>query len=103
MEPKKTSVSREKGDTPIGKRLKEFARSKFSGVAQMERAIDRGVNFFGPYIDGKSKPGSEILRLLAEQGLNVNWLLTGDGSMYTSVGNEDGGHLSNEKSLFSER
>ena len=76
QEPKKGGG---KGENLIGLRLREFARERFGTVAEMERDTGKGLNFFQHYVEGKSKPGSELLTLLANKGLNVQWLLTGEG------------------------
>lgn len=53
------------------------------GVSQPEMAAKLGMTA-RPYQDyeaGKRLPGGEALQALADIGVNLNWLLTGDGQM----------------------
>lgn len=59
-----------------GERLKEFAK-QFGGIADLERKLGKGRNFFSSYTSGTSALGSEILRELSKMGCDINWLLTG--------------------------
>ncbi|HAT50780.1 MAG: helix-turn-helix transcriptional regulator [Nitrospirae bacterium] len=48
------------------------------GVSQR---LALGANSWQVYEQGKSEPGSDLLRKLANLGFDVNWILTGEGSM----------------------
>ncbi len=63
------------------------------GLSQREIAAKSGVSARGyqGYEDGRSVPGGDALTGLASLGINVNWLLTGDGEMLRAEGNEERG------------
>lgn len=52
-------------------------------LTQAEIAARSGVSLraYNSYENGKRFPAEELLSWLAQQGYNVNWLLTGQGSM----------------------
>ena len=62
---------------------------------------DAAIKFHMPlpswksYEKGPSEPGSGALRSLAEGGVNVHWLLTGEGSMLLNDAKEIPPHLQN--------
>lgn len=66
----------------IGDRLRIFA--KYIGtskrLAEMLGMTPQSLNF---YLKGKREPGANILKRLLDLGLNINWLLTGEGEMLT--------------------
>lgn len=74
----------------IGQRIKKFAIARHSSVAELNRAIGKGRNFLGAYVEGRSKPGAEILDALREAGCNINWLLSGAGEMTQGKGQPTG-------------
>ncbi|MBF0415630.1 MAG: helix-turn-helix transcriptional regulator [Magnetococcales bacterium] len=43
--------------------------------------LELGASTWQVYEQGKSEPGSDLLRKLAKLGFDVNWILTGEGSM----------------------
>ena len=51
--------------------------------SQMEFATELGVHkeMLGKYERGLSVPGGEVLARMREHGVDINWLLTGQGSM----------------------
>lgn len=57
------------------------------GLTQREAATKFTIPLgtWKQYEKGPSEPGSGALRGLATEGVNTNWLLTGEGEMYTSV------------------
>ena len=69
-----------------GKRLAEYRRSiGLTGLKLAERlGITSGT--LSQYESGGSFPRPDKLEVLARMGLNLNWLLTGDGAM--KVGEE---------------
>lgn len=70
-------------ETTIGDRLALVRGS----VSQKEFANSLGVhkNTLGLYERNDRAPDANLLRLLLEgHGININWLLTGSGSMYIS-------------------
>lgn len=76
----------------IGERLR-LLRGKLE-LSQAEASVKFGIpsGSWKKYETGPSEPGSGALRALSEGGVNVNWLLTGEGEMLLAdqVGNVDG-------------
>jgi transcriptional regulator with XRE-family HTH domain len=68
-------------ESTIGERIRKFAKAQHGSVAELTRAIGKGRNFLGAYVEGRAKPGSEILAAISDAGCNINWLLTGQGEM----------------------
>lgn len=64
-----------------GERLREFARRCYRSVAELEREMEVG-KVLGQYVRGPSEPGFGLLQRLYRAGCNINWLLSGEGSMY---------------------
>ena len=67
----------------LGKRIKE-AR-EFLGIGQKEFAKKIGIIYqtLSKYERSEIKPTTEILTKLTEiHGININWLLTGNGNMF---------------------
>ena len=71
-----------------GDRLKAFLKARFQTVSAAAEAYGKAGSYFNNYLNGQSMPGGEVLTWLAEQGLNVNWLLSGEGSMLSGAGAE---------------
>ena len=65
-------------------RLKE-ARARL-GLSQKEIAEQSGVSARGyqGYEDGRSVPGGDAIAGLIRLGINANWLLTGEGEMFST-------------------
>lgn len=65
----------------LAERLKK-AREAL-GKNQKEMALTVGVSYrsWQGYEDGDNVPGGNVFEALARLGLNVNWLLTGEGPM----------------------
>ena len=61
----------------LGNRLKQFAESRYSNVAEFSKQL--GINRENAYRYFKDvvSPGAELLIRLAEMGCDINWLLTG--------------------------
>lgn len=74
----------------VAERLKE-ARGAL-GLTQAEAVSKFGIPLgsLRKYEQGPSEPGSQALAGLAKAGINVNWLLTGDGKMLLADITEDG-------------
>lgn len=68
----------------IGERLR-LLRARFE-LSQAEASVKFGIpsGSWKKYETGPSEPGSGALRALSEGGVNVNWLLTGEGEMLLS-------------------
>lgn len=63
----------------IGKRLEEFAASRFVLLKDFSNAIGiASSNLKTHYFTGKSLPGSEMIAKLMSLGCNVHWLFYGE-------------------------
>lgn len=65
----------------IGKRLRVFRESKSLPQIKLAAAVGGTIRGIQDNELGKSAPNSKVLYGLALMGLNVNWLLTGEGPM----------------------
>ncbi len=67
----------------VGARLAEFRQYK--GLTQRDAAREFGVslNSWGRFENGPRAPNATLISRLAEAGLNINWLMTGEGLMTT--------------------
>ena len=71
----------------VGCRLKEAAYALFgeeSGVVKMAKATGILKQKLSHYNTGKGLPNAETLQKLARIGVNVHWLLTGEGDMMSN-------------------
>ena len=68
----------------LGGRLREFLALKFSTLTAASEAFGKVATYFTSYVNGHASPGRETLSWLAAQGLNLNWLLTGEGAMLST-------------------
>lgn len=69
------------GITDIKERLREARKSLGYTQDAMGKAIGSTLRTWQDYESGKSKPGSNALAGIVGVGVNVNWLLTGEGPM----------------------
>jgi len=66
-------------------RLKQLAKAVFGSLKEMDLALNRKQGYLSNYINQKSMLGGETLQFLADKyDININWLLTGKGSMLIS-------------------
>ena len=72
-------------DAAIKERLRTFINSEFDGnVSQLARALDLKPAHLTVMLGAEDKGVSSIFyKKLPELGLNLNWLVTGDGEMKT--------------------
>lgn len=69
----------------IGKRVKELKRSLKITSRELAEAIDIPVRTIGSYERNEALPGPKFLNALFEKyHVNINWLITGKGEMFTS-------------------
>jgi len=68
----------------IGDRLKQYIKQNFSNIKEFSMATGISQNQLSFYLNNVRIPGGEILKKFAETGLNINWLLTGEGEMLTT-------------------
>ena len=69
----------------IGKRVKELKRALNVTSKELAEAIDIPVRTIGSYERNEAQPGPKFLNALFEKyPVNINWLITGKGDMFTS-------------------
>jgi transcriptional regulator with XRE-family HTH domain len=66
---------------PVSDRLKLFLLHLKKNASQLAEEINVTQSAFNRVVKGDGLPSSKILIPLAELGLNINWLLIGDGEM----------------------
>jgi len=70
----------ERAGKRIGDRLREVARLLYDdNKSELARALGMKPSSFGKYIRGTRRPGASVLERLTRLGVNVDWLLTGEG------------------------
>ncbi len=66
-------------------RLKEFAEISYGSLSDLARHLNKTKNFFSSYISNKNKYfGWRVLKKLYEAGLNIDWFISGYGSMFSN-------------------
>jgi len=71
-------------------RLKLIIELKYNGVnTKFAEAIGINKQQMQVYLSGKSKPGADTLEKIAAIGINVQWLLTGEGEMEIKPASEE--------------
>ena len=65
----------------VGSRLREFAKSRFKTLTAFGEAVGLAPSRVSDYVNDRNSPNPEQLQRFAEVGLNIHWLLTGDGDM----------------------
>jgi transcriptional regulator with XRE-family HTH domain len=72
----------------VGERLEQI-RASF-GLTQADFAAQCGVPLrtYSNYATDKRPPSHEVLQALAGKGINLNWLLTGEGEMLAIAGEQ---------------
>lgn len=69
----------------IGKRVKELKKNLKITSRELAEAIDIPVRTIGSYERNEALPGPKFLNALFEKyHVNINWLITGKGEMFTS-------------------
>jgi len=69
----------------VGDRLKMLVRSLSMTHGDFAKQNAISLNSMSRYINNKRSPDPEFLIKLAEQKVNLNWLLSGEGGMYVSA------------------
>jgi hypothetical protein len=85
----------------LGTRLKEWLLRVYGSMYQASLSVGMHPSSLNKYTSGKHLPGSGILIRLAELGCNINWLLTGEGDMFSDseVGRRHARRLGNDATL----
>lgn len=66
-------------------RLKEFAEISYGSLSELARQLKKSNNFFSSYISNPKKYfGWRVLKKLYEAGLNIDWLISGYGLMFSN-------------------
>lgn len=69
-------------------RLKEFAEISYGSLRELAKHLKKSQNYFSTYISNTNKYfGWRVLKMLYEAGLNIDWLLSGYGSMFSNSSN----------------
>jgi phage repressor protein C with HTH and peptisase S24 domain len=70
----------------IGDRLNRIADAIYDGnTSELARALDMKPPSFYKYVTGDRRPGTTVLYRLTQLGINLHWLLTGEGDMLQST------------------
>ncbi|MGH1336043.1 MAG: hypothetical protein ACRBFS_07930 [Aureispira sp.] len=65
----------------VNKRLKAYLDHKEKNVSQIARELGVPNTTLNNVISGRSKPGWKVCKPLAEDGVNLHWLILGEGPM----------------------
>lgn len=68
----------------IGKRLREFAESKYGSIKSLAEAIEVKPPNLQKYLRDEREPGTATLIKLKKVGCDINWLLFGESEMLTN-------------------
>lgn len=68
---------KEKMKIEIGKRIREFAELKFKTIKALGEALGMSQQNLNAYVNGKARPGANMLKKLSELGADVTYILTG--------------------------
>jgi hypothetical protein len=78
----------EKPNIEIIDRIRLLAKKRFGSVKEMEIAVGKTPGFISSYLSRGIIISPEILSILAKNyNVNINWLLTGKGSMLVNSEN----------------
>ena len=80
----------------FGKRLRLVAVKAFGSMKKLSEVS--GINYtqISDYLSERRSPGFEALSAFANVGINVDWLLTGEGEMMRDTDFHDGSAMSIE-------
>jgi phage repressor protein C with HTH and peptisase S24 domain len=71
----------------VSDRLKKVSERLCGGNnSQLAREMDMKPSTFGKYMSGDRQPGAAVLVRLSRMGINLNWLLEGQGPMMAKNG-----------------
>lgn len=65
-----------------GERLRHFAKEHSKTLAAFAEGLGIVPQQLQPYVSGERFPKDDLLEKIAMMGCNLNWLVTGEGSMY---------------------
>ncbi len=67
----------------FGDRLNKFIQQNFGSNIRFAEIVGVKFTSVSRYIYNKSMPGGEMLSKFYESGLSIDWLISGNGSMYS--------------------
>ena len=65
----------------VSNRLRKYLFETKKNVTQLANEIGVTPSAFNKVVKGEGLPSSKVLTPLAKLGVNINWLLTGEGEM----------------------
>lgn len=65
----------------VGQRLRAWRQARSLNQVTAASLLETDVSVFRKYELGKNAPGAKFLAKLSELGVNLNWLLLGEGDM----------------------
>jgi transcriptional regulator with XRE-family HTH domain len=71
----------------FAKRLDEFIIRSYKNYAEFAKAIGVDRSTIWHYINGLTKPPLSRMEDFYKAGVNINWLITGEGSMFSDCEN----------------
>jgi transcriptional regulator with XRE-family HTH domain len=74
----------------IGDRLRHYAITQCGTLKCLAEELSMAPANLSKYVRGKNEPGVKLLRTLARHGMNVHWLITGEGRMLAGESRESG-------------
>ena len=66
----------------VGERIKKFAKMCYGNQGQFCKEANINYSMFSFYATNQRNPGLSILQKFKEAGMSIDWLLTGEGSMF---------------------
>lgn len=74
--------------TEIGARIKAWRKAIGLTQAEFARRLGVHIGVLKKYEQGLNIPGGEALAAIAKTGVNMNWLLTGEGDMLVKASSQ---------------
>ena len=73
----------------IGKRLKFIIEQRNQSQGEFAKFLDLPRQIISNYVNDLSKPNYDVLfKLYKDLNINLNWFITGEGSMFNQTPNE---------------
>jgi len=63
----------------IGDRLRYLGKEKLGGLTKLADILEMKPPSLQQYLNGRSKPGADVVTKLSKYDVNLHWLLTGEG------------------------
>ena len=65
----------------VGERIEQFAKACFGTAREFGEAIGMSSQQVSNYANNRTRPNADVMERFARVGMNLNWLLTGEGPM----------------------